>query len=559
MSFSPDGTTFSLNIFNPIFASSYDSGADLLTNGGFETAGGGGADVFGTWVENTDSGNLTLTQATATPDPNSGTYYCEMYSVNATGVGHVYQDVTVTAGSYYRLSLYSRLGTIYADQQGRIAVYDNSNTEWIISKEPTGLFSSTEWQQGTHFFTAPPGCSSVRIYLYQSVISDTYVHYDDVKLELLQPGELALVSQANDQINSYRHSISANVGFDEMTFTTSGDMRFLEDWMENGLGRHIVVNESGGGVIWEGFVDELDMRVGSFRMNIGPMLDIINRARVTFNELDYAGLSPVGGDQVVTQWYDDAVSMGRYGVLEGILTGGDGRTEDMYALVASLLPEIAWPPSESSFSISGSSGNLEISVTCKGYGHLLNKYYYSQQSVAGTQAIDAKMKAVLRGSPNNIFKFTDTSIEVNLKEVGVFEDGQKTAMTLFKEMANLGGTPVWDTSTEDRRFVFGVFEDRLFQYWSIKNDVVFTTRLMDGRIERVDGGFPDPWRVRPGVWLLVEDAFVGRLSRSVRPSEDPRLIFMESVQYSAPYGLSIKGGRASTFLQRLERLGIGGI
>lgn len=550
---------FVLNIFNPIFAASYDGGADMLVNGGFETAGGGGADVFGTWVEDTDGGNLTLTRASTTPDPNSGSWYCEMYSVNATGVGNVYQDVTVVSGSYYRLSLYSRIGTIYADQQGKVGIYDNSNSEWIISKEPTGLFSSTEWQQGTHFFTAPPGCTSVRIYLYQSVISDTYVHYDDVKLEVLSPGELALVSQANDQINSYRHTISANVGFDEMVFTTSGDLRFLEEWMEDGLGRHIVVNESGGGVIWEGFVNQLEMRVGSFRMSIGPMTDIINRARVTFNELDYAGLSPVGGDQVNTQWYDDAISMGRYGVLEGILTGGDGRTEDMYALVQSLLPEIAWPPSESNFSMTGSSGDMEIAVTCKGYGHLLDKFYYSQQAVAGLQTINEKMKAILRRSPNNIFKFTDTSIEENAKEVGVFEDGQKTAMVLMKEMANMGGTPVWDPTTEDRRFIFGVYEDRLFLYESIVNDVTYITKLSDGRIEQVDGGFPEPWRVRPGVWLLVEDAFIGRLSRSLRPSEDPRLIFMESVQYSAPYGLSVRGGRASTFLQRIERLGIGGI
>lgn len=530
----------------------------MLSNGGFETAGSGPPE-FGSWSEDLDGGDLTLTRAQTTPDPNSGSWYCEMYSVNATGVGHIYQDVTVVAESYYRLSYYSRIGTIYANQQGRVGVYDNSNSEWIISKEPTGLFSSTEWQQGTHFFTAPEGCTSVRIYFYQSVISDTYVYYDDAKLEVLPPGELASVSQDNDQINSYRHSITANIGYDEMAFTTSGELSFLEEWMENGLGRHIVVNESGGGVIWEGFVNELDLRIGSFRMRIGPMTDIVNRARVAFNELDYAGLSPVGGDTVVTQWYDDALSMARYGVLEGILTGGEGRTEEMYALIDSLMPEIAWPPSESDFNLGGGGGGPEITVTCKGYGHLLDKYYYSQQAVAGTQTANEKIKAVLRRSPNNIFTFLDTSIETNLKEVAVFEDGQKTAMAIFKDIGNLGGTPVWDPSTEDRRFVFGVYQDRLFEYKSVKNTVTYITRLTDGRIELAGGGYPSPWTVRPGEWMRVEDIFIGRLTETVRPSDNPGLIFMESVQYTAPYGLSIKGGRASTFLQRLKRLGIGGI
>lgn len=532
----------------------------MLLNGGFEDAGAGGADVFANWTEFTDGGKLTLTQATATPAPNSGTYYCEMYSVSATGTGHVYQDVTVQEGTYYRLSYYSRIGTIYADQMGRVGVYDNSNSEWIISKEPTGLFSSLEWQQGTHFFTVPTGCTSIRIYLYQSVISDTYVYYDDVKLEVLPPGQLAFVAQNNDQINSYRHSTTVNVGYDEMSFTTSGDLAFLEEWMENGLGRHIVVNESGGGIIWEGFVNELNLNVGGFKMRIGPMTDIINRARITFNELDYAGLSPVGGDQVSTQWYDAPLSMARYGVLEGVLSGGDGRTEDMWALVDTLMPEISWPPSESSFSISTSAvAGPDLTVKCKGYGHLLNKYYYSQQAVAGTQEIPEKIKAVLRRSPNDIFQFSDTSIERNLMEVAVFEEGQKTAMTIFKEIANMGGTPVWDTTQEDVRYVFGVYDQRLFEYKAVSNIVKYVTRLTDGRIELANGGFPEPWNIRPGEWLLVEDAFIGRLANTVRPSEDPRRIFMEGVQYTAPYGISIKGGRASTFLQRLERLGIGGM
>ena len=156
-----------------------------------------------------------------------------------------------------------------------------------------------------------------------------------------------------------------------------------------------------------------------------------------------------------------------------------------------------------------------------------------------------------------MFRYSETSVEENTRQVGVFEDGQRTAMAIIKEIVNMGGVDP-ETEEEDVRFIFGVYRDRQFSYHAIPEEITYITRLTDGRIESAAGGFPSPWTVVPGQWLLVEDVFIGKLSAASRPSEDPKMIFIESVTYNAPYGLSIKGGRSSTFKNRIERLGLGG-
>jgi len=552
MSISADAA-FTINVYNPLFSSSYIGGRNLLTNGSFDTYAGG----FTGWTEDTDSGNVTIAQGTSSPSPQNGTGYCSMYAVNGGAVyGHVYQNVTVTPESYYRLTLWSRISTIYASQQGRVAVYDVSNSQWIISRENSGLFSSLEWQMGSYMFTAPVGCTSIRIYLYQGINATTYVYYDNVRVEELQPGKLTAIGEGNDSINSYQHTTSANMGFDVMSMSTVGDTPFIEEWVESGLARHIEVTESGGGVIWEGFVNKIDVSIGGFKMSIGPLKDMINRAKVTFNQIDWNVTPPVGGDQVTTQWRDDPISMARFGVLEGILTGGEGKTEEMDDLISSLLPEIAWPASESSFSLGGSG--IDLRIECLGYGHLLDKYYYSQQAVAGEQNASSKVKAILLASPNNVFDFSDASIDKNEEQVGIFEDGQKTAMAILKDISNMGGVSP-ETGEADTRFIFGVYKKRIFEYRAVSPRIVYRTRLTDGRIENEAGGFPAPWTIMPGVWMKIDDAFIGKISEYTRPSEDPSKIFIESVTYNAPYGISIRGGRASTFRKRIERLGIGGI
>ena len=60
-------------------------------------------------------------------------------------------------------------------------------------------------------------------------------------------------------INSYSHTINAVGGFDTATFTMAANMNMINEWLVSGPMRHIIVKESAGSTIWEGFVDSLDL------------------------------------------------------------------------------------------------------------------------------------------------------------------------------------------------------------------------------------------------------------------------------------------------------------
>jgi hypothetical protein len=476
-----------------------------------------------------------------------------MYSVAGGDVnGNLTQDVTVEALSRYRITVWSRTSDIFASMQGRWGVYDNTNGAWIIPREGTALFSSGEWQESSLYFTAPSGCVSVKIYLYQNFDSDSYVYYDDVSLEKVQTAGSGLVADYNNMINSYSQSSSVNVGFDTMSMSVTGDLDFLSEWLEHGLARHIVVKEASSGTIWEGFVNKISMTVGGFSITVGPLRNIINRGRIVYNQLDWNTTPPVGGDTVTAQWNDELVSQSRFGILEGTISGGEGTADEMLELVNSLMPEIAWSPSESNFSLS-SGGSISANIECLGYGHLLDKYYYTQVFVAGEDNASDKIVSVLNRDPNNLFTYgLASTIRENTIQVGKYEDGTKTALAIMKDIANKG-------DASDNRHIFSVYENRIFSYDSVPDNIEYRVRATDGRVEKFAGGYIDPWGVRPGNWMQVDDIGIGKLRDSVRPSEDPSLIFIEKVSYTAPYGLSITGGRASTFRQMLDRLGLGGL
>ncbi|MFA6509515.1 MAG: LamG-like jellyroll fold domain-containing protein [Candidatus Peribacteraceae bacterium] len=148
-------------------------GSELLTNGGFETAGAGGADVFGTWTDNVDDGAIddetTLVQ---------GGGHAAKLTRNTSGPT-VTQDVAVTAGAIYRFSFWTRGDGTNA---GRYYVYDATNGVYIGAITQTGI-TSTAYTLFTYDFTAPTGCTSVRVSVIAPTANGGIAYFDDVSLK----------------------------------------------------------------------------------------------------------------------------------------------------------------------------------------------------------------------------------------------------------------------------------------------------------------------------------------------------------------------------------------
>lgn len=165
--FHPLGISVMMNASNP---------AEKMTNGGFETAGLGGEDVFGTWVES--AGNGAIASETGAGNFHGGEKSCKLTTGADTAVS-VYNDIVTVALNTYLLTFWVKGDG--ATNKCKYAVYDNSNSEAILAATAITT-GSTAWQQISYSFVAPADCISVRITLHGAATAAAVCYLDDVSV-----------------------------------------------------------------------------------------------------------------------------------------------------------------------------------------------------------------------------------------------------------------------------------------------------------------------------------------------------------------------------------------
>lgn len=177
------------------------TGSDLLTNGDFETLGAGDPDFFASWTE-FENGDSVI--ADETTNVHGGGHAFKGTFVT-TGSCYVYQDFSVTAGTNYVLDWWTRGdGSV----GGNYRIYDVSNAADIVATTATGVTGSTYVNLSVEF-TAPPGCSSIRIYLFSPASAGDAYHDDatvykipdtiDVKHNQISQGDMVYM-EANGKV-----------------------------------------------------------------------------------------------------------------------------------------------------------------------------------------------------------------------------------------------------------------------------------------------------------------------------------------------------------------------
>lgn len=159
---------------------------DLVENGGFETLGGGGADIWALWGEIVGDGAIAdenilvhsgshAAKLTAGASRNS---YVKASNVSSGGNG-----CNVIPGMACELKFWTRGDGTYA---GRYAVYDNTNGGWIRSTVSTGI-SGTTYTEVTYPFTIPAGCYMILLYLWCPGTAGGISYFDDVSITCNYP------------------------------------------------------------------------------------------------------------------------------------------------------------------------------------------------------------------------------------------------------------------------------------------------------------------------------------------------------------------------------------
>lgn len=317
------------------------------------------------------------------------------------------------------------------------------------------------------------------------------------------------------------------------------------------MGRHIEVYDPALSIIWEGFVDEVHVDMGSLTARRGPLLAIANRVKVLYRTIRYDTNPPIGGEEAETAWADNEDSQAQYGILEELVTAGEKSHTQATEARNTYLAVRAWPETSQQISIRESGTLPSVRLMCKGYVHLLHRYYYAQVGNGSTQDLSAKIGDVLDADPNGLFSEANAAITENTVAVGRYEDGTRTAWEVITDCLSLG-------DTSDNRYLFGVYGGRRCVYAAVPTDVTYNHSLSDPGQDIRDsaGNFTAVWNVEAGKWLFISDFLTGQPTGG-ELARDPRNLFIESARYEAPWFAEFAGGKADKLSQRLDRLGLG--
>jgi len=355
--------------------------------------------------------------------------------------------------------------------------------------------------------------------------------------------------------NSYSHVVSAIGGYISATFEIAANMNIINDWLTTGLMRHISVAEPAGNIVWEGFVNGVTLNFGRISIVRGPVLGIGNKVSCKYTTVRYDPLGiNFGGKAAQTQFFEDDDMQDIYGIIETVITSGEMHEDDAEEIAKTYLAEFKYPETSHSVSFLGSN-TPSVTVQCSGYSALFDKYYYSKTDTANEINLSVKLNRIVSADPNLYYTINDTTFKENTLQVIEYEDGEKTARGLIDDLIARG-------DANDTRYLWGVYNDRVFQYTPAPttSDYAFTMSEGGGVILDKYGLRVNPWRVTPGQWLTVSDLSLGGHNLS---TTDPRAIvssiFIETLTYSMPYSLDITGGRISSLKQKLFRLGLGGM
>jgi len=362
-----------------------------------------------------------------------------------------------------------------------------------------------------------------------------------------------------DQVSSFRMEKRAVGGYWSASAAASLRQDEVEDWIERGLGRHVQVQDEALDVVWEGFVNTIEARMGRLTFTLGPLMDIANRVQVVYSTVDNTVSPPILGIRArLPLPVDDAASQAAFGVITKILSTGGSTAGEAAQNANAYLAEHAWPATGRRSTLLGGAA-ASLSIEMLGYWHWLTVHYYNQTAATGTDTASAKLQAVLAAINlvnAGLFSTDYARLTANTVPVSRWEDEDRTAEDVVKAINALGMV------TSYARTNVGFYKGRQIVYEPAPTSIRYVQRAMSNDLlTDLIGGRVQPWNVQPGQWIYYADFLTGRLPPVTGAAimRDPRCGLIETVSLDDRYGLDLNGIHAGTLDQMLARQGLAGV
>lgn len=344
-----------------------------------------------------------------------------------------------------------------------------------------------------------------------------------------------------------RHAVG---GWWSAQITMASRLNDAEQWFSEGLNRHIEIYNPGLVKIFEGFVNRVDLTIGTLSASIGPVLDVVNRLSVTYTPLLDATIAPpIYGAETTTTIVEDADSQARYGILEKVFSAEPGKCLQTQAEQQrdTFLEELKDAKTSENISLSAQN-TVSVALDIQGYGRRLSTYIH-QNTTAATVAINTKIEQALASDPNGLFSIDYSDVDANAFLTNQYIDDNQTAEQVIRGLVEIGGATLND------RYLFGIYDSRKAQYNAIPTDPLYQHRILD-RFRRIEkfgtGELVRPWDIVPGQFLFLPDFLIGRTQPSALRL-DPRYIFIENAAFGTPYDAQVSGSQLSTIPQLLAK------
>ena len=278
------------------------------------------------------------------------------------------------------------------------------------------------------------------------------------------------------KFESYSHTIGFVGGFLNASISLSVGQAVVDDWLEKGLGRQIIVFNHLGGIVWQGFVNNITVTAGAQTYGRGPLMDIGNRVGVTYSPM----VEGASGSTLITPLVDDLPSQLDYGIFEKwgaagtCATGVEVKVRDVF------LAQNRLPKTIGDFSISGQGASLGLSLELLGNIEWLKVYPYSIVDPINKSFITAYQKLILALDDNipinpGVWSTNYNYIIDNTFPVYREEDSLRFAWDIIQEILSFGN------DVNDLRRGFGIYENNIFYYDVMPSVIEYEYKLSNQR------------------------------------------------------------------------------
>ena len=378
--------------------------------------------------------------------------------------------------------------------------------------------------------------------------------FDNLDIAIADPVWITGTFEQNiNQYNSYSHTINAVGGMWSANLSIPVSRVEAEDWFMDGLGRDVTVTNTALETVFNGFVNKITVNIGTFTTERGPLMDVANQVAIVYSTIDTTTDPPILGIREITTNATDSTSQTKYGVISKVLSTGGATATTAEQIRDTFLEENKDPQTSQNITIGGTGQPGTLTLQILGYAHFLSLYTYNS-TTTGTRTYSLRIQDILGADPNSIFSTDYSKISTNSATVPRYDNDDRKGWAVIKDVLAKG-----DSSYN--RYLFGIYESRQAEYSAIPTEVEYYHQIADPKQRILTGSNAeiDIWDIRPGKWLQVTDWLVGRSGRTIEIRDDQRNMFIESVTYSTPDALQIKGIKVATMPQLLGKLGLSGI